>query len=361
MTTTIKKLQFAEGTSVAEPTDLTISQVIKEFVQYANDAAYESANPGFSDGATYYNTTTNLLRTYRSGAWTNVGYETVAQTITNKTINGANNTITNVSLTTGVMGALPLVNGGTGTAAASANAAFNALSPLTTKGDVQTYSTVNARLGVGANGTVLTADSAEATGLKWGSVLTNPMTTEGDIIIAGPAGVPQRQAGAATAAQSGLVNTTTQTFSGIKNNASMPAFHVNKNASSQGSLNASHVVTWSEAHANTFDQGSVFASNTFTVPTGAEGVYQFNVTMRITRSAGTGSIVGFIRVNSSATRRVAFGTISTFTSGNGNIIAGSAVFKLVAGDTVDVLVDGSATYAVEGDVDSTHFSGVKLH
>ena len=39
--------------------------------------------------------------------------------------------------------------------------------PLTTKGDVFTFSTVDARLGVGANNTVLTADSAEATGLKW--------------------------------------------------------------------------------------------------------------------------------------------------------------------------------------------------
>lgn len=39
--------------------------------------------------------------------------------------------------------------------------------PLTTKGDLFTFSTVDARLGVGANGTVLTADSAEATGLKW--------------------------------------------------------------------------------------------------------------------------------------------------------------------------------------------------
>jgi hypothetical protein len=39
--------------------------------------------------------------------------------------------------------------------------------PLTTKGDLFTYSTTEARLPVGANGTVLTADSAEATGLKW--------------------------------------------------------------------------------------------------------------------------------------------------------------------------------------------------
>lgn len=40
-------------------------------------------------------------------------------------------------------------------------------SPLTTKGDLYTYSTTDARLGVGTNGQVLTADSTAATGIKW--------------------------------------------------------------------------------------------------------------------------------------------------------------------------------------------------
>ena len=40
-------------------------------------------------------------------------------------------------------------------------------SPLTTKGDLFTFSTTAARLPVGTNGQVLTADSAEATGLKF--------------------------------------------------------------------------------------------------------------------------------------------------------------------------------------------------
>lgn len=42
-----------------------------------------------------------------------------------------------------------------------------AVSPLTTKGDLYTFASSDTRLGVGANNTVLTADSSEATGLKW--------------------------------------------------------------------------------------------------------------------------------------------------------------------------------------------------
>ena len=45
--------------------------------------------------------------------------------------------------------------------------AADTTSPLTTKGDIYGFSTLNARIPIGTNNQVLTADSAEALGLKW--------------------------------------------------------------------------------------------------------------------------------------------------------------------------------------------------
>lgn len=62
---------------------------------------------------------------------------------------------TNITLT-------PLPNGTT-----RIDATGGGSSPLTTKGDLYGYSTQDARIPVGADGTVLTADSNEALGVKW--------------------------------------------------------------------------------------------------------------------------------------------------------------------------------------------------
>ena len=51
-----------------------------------------------------------------------------------------------------------------------------ATSPLTTKGDLYTFGTSDTRLAVGANGTTLVADSAEATGLKWATSSSGSLT-----------------------------------------------------------------------------------------------------------------------------------------------------------------------------------------
>lgn len=86
---------------------------------------------------------------------------TDTQTLTNKIIAGASNTLT-VRLGSDVTGTLPIGNGGTGQV--TANAALNALLPPQATN----------------SGKVLGTD---ATNTSWVSALTDPMTARGDIIV----------------------------------------------------------------------------------------------------------------------------------------------------------------------------------
>lgn len=83
-------------------------------------------------------------------------------------------TLTNcdgLPLSTGVTGALPIANGGTGQT--TATAAFDTLAPTTTKGDVIAHDGAdNVRVAVGTDGYVLAADSTAVPGVAWKSAVS---------------------------------------------------------------------------------------------------------------------------------------------------------------------------------------------
>jgi len=97
---------------------------------------------------------------------TNSGDVTLSGTPNYLTISGQTITRGLIDLASHVTGTNQIPNGGTGQT--TAGAAFGALAPTTTKGDLIGHNgTANVRVPVGTNGHVLTADSAEASGVKW--------------------------------------------------------------------------------------------------------------------------------------------------------------------------------------------------
>lgn len=128
-----------------------------------------------------------------------------SQILTNKTINAANNTVTNVSLSTGVTGTLPVLNGGTGSTTASgartnlgASTVGSNVFTLTNPSAItfprfnadNTVSALDATdfrtaIGAGTSSTVGTVTSVNGTGTVSGISLSGTVTSSGDLTLGG--------------------------------------------------------------------------------------------------------------------------------------------------------------------------------
>ncbi|WP_413612342.1 tail fiber domain-containing protein [Bdellovibrio sp. HCB-110] len=107
------------------------------------------------------------------------------------TVTSVSSASSEISVATGTttpvltLNTVSIAKGGTGQT--TQTTAFNALSPLTTKGDVLVHNgTNNIRLGVGSDGQALVADSSQASGVKWADILAT------DILSLTTTGIVQR-------------------------------------------------------------------------------------------------------------------------------------------------------------------------
>lgn len=142
-------------------------------------------------GMATYRTDLNLAKVSNGTTMKTLVDTDTSQALTNKTLDGTNTLSSPV-----VTGALQLQEIATPSTPSSGNGKTYfksdgelyklndsgtetkvAADPMTTKGDLISYSTVTARLGVGTDGQVLTADSAQSLGIKWATSAAAPSSS----------------------------------------------------------------------------------------------------------------------------------------------------------------------------------------
>ena len=242
--------------------------------------------------------------------------------------------------------------------------------PLTTKGDLFTFTTVDARLGVGTNGYILSANSATATGLEW--IAANPgditgvtagtgisgggtsgdvtvtntmataMTTKGDLVPATGSGTFARL-GVGTNNQVLTADSTAAT--GMKwaaaGGTTIDTFGVNKTASQSITASTATKVTFNNEQ---WDTGSNFASSTFTAT--ETGYWQFSTSLRMYQDTAG---IQQVRVYKNGSWLYTLGAAGSSTD---NYNCGAFIVDLVTNDTVELyaymegtnpVVNGSTT------------------
>jgi hypothetical protein len=204
---------------------------------------------------------------------------------------------TGLPLSTGVTGQLPIANGGTGQTTASA--AFNALSPITTTGDLILGNGTNSatRLAIGTNGYVLTSNGTTASwAASTGGVtsfttslsgLTPNTATTGAITLAGTLGATSGGTSQSTYTTGDILYASaSNTLSKLAIGTSGQVLTISGGVPAWGAAAASGVTTISFGSTgltpNTATSGAVTVAGTLAVTNGGTGV---------TTSTGSGSNV----------------------------------------------------------------------
>jgi hypothetical protein len=260
------------------------------------------------------------------------------------------------------------------------------LDPLTTKGDIYTFSTTNIRLAVGTNGQILSANSATSTGLEWisnstgtvtsisaGSNITctpNPITSTGTVALsATPSGLTSVNAGNLT-----LVGDTLRGTNGvlIESTGSGQAIGLSpKGASqvrifSQDASNAVPLRFYNSAGTQyvEFKAGTLAGSTTWTWPTAdVAGLMVSNgsgaLSLTATPSGLTSLGVGNFTISSSTiTTAVSSLNLSSvdgrvlFNTGGGN--PGLGLFVNTGGFYASIGANASATGNMAFTLPATH-------
>jgi len=241
-------------------------------------------------------------------------------------------------------------------AAAVSAAAASAIAAgvLTTKGDLVGYGTTLARLAVGSDTQVLTADSTQTLGIKWATPFITPLTTEGDLMyrnatvdtrLAKGTGLQQLRMNAGATAPEWFTGT------GSTKNLVVVSDTQATNASAQ-SL-SSGVNTCRINTLNT-DTGSIasLGSNQLTLPAGSYRFYGWV-------AAGSGIFAG-VTLETAANTILATGFGMTGVANHSQTLQIQGRFTLVGSTALEVRIRASASGAQGAPINQSGMGEVYL-